>query len=425
MTVYEIFLAWLVVFFTLAIFSFLYKDNPFYRLAEHVFVGLSVGYSIVVSFANVIQPDLITPLYNFAQHYTGKTVPGTAPSNNLGNVAGSTMVLNLPSLAEINAASGADMVDIEGISLPLKMEKGLAQLEVDIPNALVAAPTEERIIEETDVWILIPLGDSRIAKLELLDAKVSVAVSEASSPYRLPVTVGDVDVSLNVAGAAAITISDATISIAEGGTEIGRHLIGQVTDYSTYEVSPLWRVIGLILIIMMCMRLTKTKRWMSRWPLAFLVGTYSGVRLVGECQALLVEQSIRTIMPLWPVQGNELHELAQQGQVWVSWEGPSVFNNWLIVVGVMCCLIHFFFSVEHKGVLKGASNFAVLVLMVTFGAHFGYTVLARVSLLIGRVRDLQERATGEFYYASWVIGIAMMTYFIGEKIIQTTRKQEQ
>lgn len=35
---------WLVCFFTLAIFSFLYKDNPFYKVAEHVFVGVGTAY---------------------------------------------------------------------------------------------------------------------------------------------------------------------------------------------------------------------------------------------------------------------------------------------------------------------------------------------------------------------------------------------
>ena len=39
----EIFGAWVAAFLTLAIFSFLYKDNPFYKIAEHIFVGISAG----------------------------------------------------------------------------------------------------------------------------------------------------------------------------------------------------------------------------------------------------------------------------------------------------------------------------------------------------------------------------------------------
>ncbi len=42
-----IFGIWLAAFLTLCIFSFLFKDNPFYKLAEHLFVGVSAGYQMV------------------------------------------------------------------------------------------------------------------------------------------------------------------------------------------------------------------------------------------------------------------------------------------------------------------------------------------------------------------------------------------
>ena len=34
---------WVAAFFTLAVFSFLYRDNPFYKIAESVLVGVSGG----------------------------------------------------------------------------------------------------------------------------------------------------------------------------------------------------------------------------------------------------------------------------------------------------------------------------------------------------------------------------------------------
>ncbi len=37
---------WTAVFFTLAIYSFLYGENPWYRLAEHIYAGVSVGYAV-------------------------------------------------------------------------------------------------------------------------------------------------------------------------------------------------------------------------------------------------------------------------------------------------------------------------------------------------------------------------------------------
>ena len=53
---------WLGAFFTLCILSFLYKDNPFYKLAEHVFVGISAGYGVALEFQNVFLPNLWRPL---------------------------------------------------------------------------------------------------------------------------------------------------------------------------------------------------------------------------------------------------------------------------------------------------------------------------------------------------------------------------
>ncbi|RLE49497.1 MAG: hypothetical protein DRJ21_02340, partial [Candidatus Methanomethylicota archaeon] len=38
------------VLFTLAVYSFTYKENPWSRLAEHVFVGSAVGVGIALSF---------------------------------------------------------------------------------------------------------------------------------------------------------------------------------------------------------------------------------------------------------------------------------------------------------------------------------------------------------------------------------------
>ena len=55
--------AWLFVFFTLSIFSFLYKDNQFYKAAEHLFVGISAGYIAVLSFWQQVQPNLFGRLW--------------------------------------------------------------------------------------------------------------------------------------------------------------------------------------------------------------------------------------------------------------------------------------------------------------------------------------------------------------------------
>jgi len=46
MNLVEFLQIWIAALFTLCLFSFLYKDNRFYRFAEHVFAGLSAGYEV-------------------------------------------------------------------------------------------------------------------------------------------------------------------------------------------------------------------------------------------------------------------------------------------------------------------------------------------------------------------------------------------
>lgn len=151
-------------------------------------------------------------------------------------------------------------------------------------------------------------------------------------------------------------------------------------------VQPLFRegqllfIIPLVLGIMMLTRLFPRVSWVSRWPLAFIVGTYSGYYLITYLQSNAVEQVGATLISLVHVE---------------SWQrlfaAPGVVTFLqaiaipLFVVGVITGLIYFFFSKEHKGVFGGLAKIGVWFLMIAFGASFGYTVMARISLLIGRV----------------------------------------
>ena len=54
----ELFGVWCIVLLTLSIFSYLYGDNPFYKAAEHIFVGVSAGYIFTITFWDTIWPNL-------------------------------------------------------------------------------------------------------------------------------------------------------------------------------------------------------------------------------------------------------------------------------------------------------------------------------------------------------------------------------
>lgn len=52
---------WIAAILTLAIFSFLYKDNPLFKLVEHIFAGVASAYVFCTQWFQVVKPNLIDP----------------------------------------------------------------------------------------------------------------------------------------------------------------------------------------------------------------------------------------------------------------------------------------------------------------------------------------------------------------------------
>lgn len=216
---------WVAALFTLCIFSFLYRDNPFYKLAEAVVVGVSAGYWMVVGFWTVMIPNLL-----------GKLIPAW----------------------------------VQSWAMP-----GLS-------------PVRE------DYWYL----------------------------YLAPLVLG----------------------------------------------------------VMLLWRLAPTGTWISRWPLAFIIGATAGIRLVGFIEADFLSQIRNSVIPLAVMENGRL-------DFWQS------VRNVVLVLGILACLVYFFFSFEHKGVVGQVAKVGIWVLMITFGAAFGYTVMGRIALLAIRL---------EFLFDDWL-----------------------
>lgn len=217
---------WVAALLTLFIFSFLYKDNPLYKFAEHLFVGVSAGYYIVLNYWTVVIPNLVDPL--------------------------------------LRTFSGRDPVTHE-------------------------------------------------------------AVVQAGGPF--------------------------TASLG---------------DYRG------WFLIPAVLGVLLFTRLVSRIDWMSRWSLAVIIGVYAGLKTTGFAQGDLVAQIQASLQPLWT------------GEFWSS------FNAILFTIGLICSLLFFFYSREHKGALGVMARTGTVFLMVSFGAGYGYTVMSRLSLLIGRFQFLLE-----------------------------------
>ncbi len=52
---------------TLAILSFLYRDNPVYRMAESLLIGVAIGYFLVITWSNTLMDLLFIPLFGEAR----------------------------------------------------------------------------------------------------------------------------------------------------------------------------------------------------------------------------------------------------------------------------------------------------------------------------------------------------------------------
>jgi hypothetical protein len=62
-------IVWLGALCTLAIFSILYKENSFYRLFEHIFIGLATGQAIFITISEVLYPLWWKRIFTEGQWY--------------------------------------------------------------------------------------------------------------------------------------------------------------------------------------------------------------------------------------------------------------------------------------------------------------------------------------------------------------------
>lgn len=133
--------------------------------------------------------------------------------------------------------------------------------------------------------------------------------------------------------------------------------------------------------------------WLSRWPIGFYFGTANGLFLAALMQAYILAQIHGTFVTEGINGPEPVFALAYVGELFsnFTWDGLiHVISGPLMIVGVIATLTYFFFSKEHTGVIGGVAKVGIVFLMIGFGASFGYTVMARVSLLIGRMQFILE-----------------------------------
>lgn len=152
-------------------------------------------------------------------------------------------------------------------------------------------------------------------------------------------------------------------------------------------------LIALALAVMLIMRWSPSVGWISRWPIAVMVGSYAGLAIVGNAQGDFIGQIQPNLIPLIDFAAVDRFQAAEgltNKFIAFLW----LFGNPILIFGLLVTLLYFFFSAEHTGALGVSARAGVYLLMLSFGASFGFTVMARISLLFERLFFLYGRWLG-------------------------------
>lgn len=137
--------------------------------------------------------------------------------------------------------------------------------------------------------------------------------------------------------------------------------------------------------MLMLARYVPKAAWMSRYAFALIVGMGAGLAIPRTISSFILKQIEDTVRPLLSLTGTDGITFSMD-----VLNPSSNLNAIIILLGVSSVLFYFFFSIEHSGLGKAVARTGIIFLMISFGAAFGYTVMARMSLLIGRLTDLIE-----------------------------------
>ena len=306
---------WIAAGLTLFIYSFLYKDNVLYKIAESIYIGSSAAYLSVVAWYNIMMPQIIQPLF-YGNPNTGERA----------------YILIIPAIL--------------GILMLTRFSRKHGWLS-RIPMSLIFGMGSGMAITGSVQGIIIPQISATIGNSPILKVG-SIKLHLDSAKYIIEVDRVKV------------------YSPKSGGAESGQ---------TEYEVSNL--ALGAHLLTV---KDVFGKELYKVPPIIVAPDKASEVK-VTQAGAEVISQGDPKTLPKLPGKKNVLNFPI----------GSALLFNLdflLIFIGVVTTLIYFYFSVPHTGTIGHLARVGIWFIMISFGASFGYTVMARISLLIGRVQFL-------------------------------------
>ena len=173
-------------------------------------------------------------------------------------------------------------------------------------------------------------------------------------------------------------------------------VMGALKDYfQGYKTVPtsrhfwvLYIFISVLLGLMFITRFFPKHAWLSRFPMAYTIGIGVGMGTPLSFQSQIMQQVQASFIPMLVRSANGIDWLA-------------TFGNLSLVIGTLTVLYYFVVSFKKEDAAsRGATKIGIAYLMIGFGASFAFTIMARVSLLIGRINFLQDewiQGTYEFF----------------------------
>lgn len=374
---------WIAAFLTICIFSFLFKDNPFYRFAEHFFIGVTAGYYVAFYSLTILKPKLFDRLFSGELILLVTLTLGLMTFGKLTKrykwtsrwpiafVVGCTVGLAIVSKLQANV--------VDQCTASVKPFRGKYEICYDAMDSYTKSLNSEKksskglsLKDVENFWancIKVPVpkdrnGDNKISLIEWskfngLTAKMFAMLDKNRDAVLTP-------------------------------RELTMYKKRYPMKYPAHFNSA-WDTNG-----DGCYSLIEVQRYGGMPPAIFTVLDTNKDKFLDKKEMKVFKKKVRIDFPIDKKKFFDEADANKDGFITkAEWKNPSLFtakviNGLVSLVGVICCLCYFFFSKEQKGVMGGASKMGIYFLMVCFGASFGYTVMARISLLIGRMRFLIE-----------------------------------
>jgi hypothetical protein len=162
---------------------------------------------------------------------------------------------------------------------------------------------------------------------------------------------------------------------------------------------------------------SKKHAWMARLIVGFFLGVTSGqaFQVFVNDTWPQIPSSFKPLIPHPAIAANAPGNLDHKAITELT-PGMAV-NNLIFMVVLFCVLSYFFFSFEQKNpIVRRSAKLGRWLMMFTFGAIFGLTMMARMALLIDRmdflINEFSPAAFGGPATGRWVM-LVILTALVG------------